>query len=405
MNFRLLPILALGALLMSAAACSSSAPAPSGTPAPKQSSGAGAGNPTAAPAAPAPTAAPKPAGGPAKMKSPEAGVQVFLWGVPDIGRDLKLAKDGGFTWVKQMFQWNYIERDGKGKFLWEEPDRLVKAANNYGLKIVARIDYSPDWAKATKSYNSPPKNMADFGDFIYALVSRYKTGSPNGQIGAYEIWNEPNLSREWGDKAPSAAEYVEMLKVAYMAAKKADPNAMIVTAGLSPTGTVSPEARPDDVFLDEMYKAGAKEYFDVLGAHAAGYKAPPEMSPDEIAAKKEYGGQRFFGFRRVEDLRQIMVKNGDDKKQVMVLEMGWTTDNRPGSPYAWHAVSEKEKGDYIVQAYQFAQKNWAPWIGLMSSIYLSAPQWTDKDEQYYWSLTDPNGTPRASYNIIKGKLP
>ena len=339
------------------------------------------------------------------MQSPEAGVQVFMWGVPDIGRDLKLAKDAGFTWVKQMFQWNYIERDGKGKFLWEEPDRLVKAANNYGLKIVARIDYSPDWAKATKGYNSPPEKMSDFGDFVYALASRYKTGSPYGHISAYEIWNEPNLSREWGDQPPNAAQYVEMLKAAYTAAKRADPNAVIITAGLSPTGTVSPEARPDDVYLDEMYKAGAKDYFDVLGAHAAGYKAPPEMSPDEIAANKDYGGQRFFGFRRVEDLRQIMVKNGDDKKQVAVLEMGWTTDNRPGSPYAWHAVTEQQKGEYIVRAYQYAQRNWAPWIGLMSTIYISAPQWTDKDEQYYWALTDPNGTPRASYNYIKGKLP
>ncbi|MHB1158728.1 MAG: cellulase family glycosylhydrolase [Chloroflexota bacterium] len=442
MKFRSLAILGLTASLMSAVACSSPAPAPSATsvPQPPATSAAPASNPTSAPAAataapatpgataaPAPTkaagsgAAPTPApsaiapsagsgaptstGGVARMKSPEAGVQLFMWGVADIGRDLKLAKDGGFTWVKQMFQWNFIERDGKGRYLWNEPDRLVKAANNYGLKMVARIDFSPDWAKASAGYNAPPQNLEDFGDFIYAVVSRYKAGSPYGQIHAYEIWNEPNLSREWGDKAPNAAEYVELLKVAYKAAKKADPSATIVTAGLSPTGTTSPEARPDDVYLEEMYKAGAKEYFDVLGVHAAGFKAPPETSPDEIAAKKEYGGQRFFGFRRVEDLRQIMVKNGDEKKQVMVLEMGWTTDNRPGSPYAWHAVTEKEKGEYIVRAYQYAQKSWAPWIGVMSTIYISAPHWTEKDEQYFWALTEPDGTPRASYDYVKGKLP
>ena len=196
-----------------------------------------------------------------------------------------------------------------------------------------------------------------------------------------------------------------MLKVAYQAAKKADPTAMIISAGLSPTGTVSPDARPDDLYLDEMYQAGAKDYFDVLGVDAPGYKAPPEMSPDEVASNKEYGGQRFFCFRRVEDLRRIMVKNGDEKKQVAVLEMGWTTDNRPGSPYAWHAVTETEKGDYIVRAYQYAQKNWSDWIGLITSIYISDPHWTVNNEQFYWSLTDPDGTPRPSYNIIKGKLP
>lgn len=409
MNYKHFTLLPFALMLALGAACSSSPPSPAAN---TQAQATAAAAP--APTAPASTAATPSAAAPsassgtvavAKMKSPEAGVQVFLWGSDKVERDLKLAKDAGFTWIKQMFQWNYIERDGKGKFMWNEPDRLVKAAGSAGLKIVARLDYQPTWARKDRPNNGPPDNYADFGDFVFALVSRYKTGSPNGTIPAYEIWNEPNLAREWGDKEPNAADYVKLLKVAYEAAKKADPNAIIVSAGLSPTGTTSVEARPDDVFLQDMYKAGAKGYFDVMGAHAAGFKAPPEMSPADIAANKDFGGQRFFGFRRVEDLRQIMVQNGDDKKQVMVLEMGWTTDNRPGSPYAWHAVTEKEKGDYIVRAYQYAQKNWAPWIGMMSSIYISDPNWTSKDEQYYWSLTDPDGSTRPSYAAIKGKLP
>lgn len=399
MRFRSISALGIGALLLLLAACSAPSPAPTSAPAaPKP-----AAQPTTAPAA-------RPVGEPVRMKSPEAGIQVFMWGSPSAERDLKLAKDAGFTWVKQMFQWDYIEQQGKGKFQWNEPDRLVKAATMLDMKIVARVDWTPIWARPAGApreggWNGPPANLADFGDFIGALVARYKTGSPNGRIHAIEIWNEPNLAREWGGKPPSASEYVEMLKVAYQAAKKADPSAVIISAGLTPTGTVSPEARPDDVYLEEMYKAGAKGNFDVLGVHAAGFKAPPEMSPDEIASKKEYGGQRFFGFRRVEDLRQIMVKNSDEAKQVAVLEMGWTTDNRPGSPYAWHAVTEQEKGEYLVRAYEYAKKNWSPWIGLMSSIYVSAPHWTVKDEQFYWSITDPDGKPRASYNYLKGKLP
>lgn len=341
------------------------------------------------------------------MNSPEAGVQVFLWGSPNVERDLELAKAAGFTWVKQMFQWDFIERDGKGQFMWNEPDRLVKAASLRGIKIVARLDFTPEWAKdpSSTSHNGPPADYEDFGDFVYALVDRYGPGSEYGEIAAFEIWNEPNLAREWGGKEPNATEYVELLKVAHEAAKRANPNAMVVTAGLSPTGTTSPEARPDDVYLEEMYQAGAEAYFDVLGVHAAGFKAPPETSPEELASRQDYGGQRFFGFRRVEDLREIMVENGDEDKQVMVLEMGWTTDDRPGSPYAWHAVTEEQKGDYIVRAYDYAAENWSPWIGLMSSIYISASHWTPDDEQYYWALTEPDGTPRESFNTIKGQLP
>jgi polysaccharide biosynthesis protein PslG len=356
----------------------------------------------------APIQAPLPqAGNVPRLASPEAGVQVFLWGSPYRERDLILARDAGFTWIKQMFQWDYIERDGKGVFLWDESDRIVRMADQAGLKIVARLDFSPEWAKdpSATTHNAPPAKYEDFGDFIYAFVGRYSPGSQFGVIHAFEIWNEPNLAREWGGKVPNAAEYVQLLKVAYTSAKRANPNAVIVTAGLTPTGTISPEARPDDLYLKEMYQAGAREYFDVLGVHAAGFKAPPETSLEELASRPEYGGQRFFGFRRVEDLRKIMVDNGDAGKQMMVLEMGWTTDNRPGSPYAWHAVSEAEKGEYIVRAYEYAARNWSPWMGLMSSIYISAPHWTEQDEQYYWSLTDPNGTPRLSYDYVKGKLP
>ena len=71
-----------------------------------------------------------------------------------------------------------------------------------------------------------------------------------------------------------------MLRTAYEAAKAADPSIMVIRAGLSPTGTDDDTARPDDVYLQWMYDAGAEQYFDVLGAHGAGYKAPPDMSPE-----------------------------------------------------------------------------------------------------------------------------
>ena len=45
---------------------------------------------------------------------------------------------------------------------------------------------------------------------------------------------------------------------------------------------------------------------------------------------------RIYVFRHVEDLRKIMVDNGDSGKQVMVLEFGWDSDNRPDSLYKWH---------------------------------------------------------------------
>jgi len=334
------------------------------------------------------------------MQSPEYGMQAFLWWRPETAdRDLGMIRDAGFTWVKQTFGWRDIEGAGKGQFDWSRTDRILQQVDKYGLHIVVRLDSQPQWAGGGYPLVGPPDNLQDFADFCSALATRYK-----GRIDAYEIWNEPNLAREWGGKTPNPAEYVALLRVAYQAIKAADPQAIVITAGLSPTGTQPPTAMPDTDYLRGMYQAGMKGSYDVLGLHAPGYKAPPELSPDEAAANKPmWGGERFFCFRHVEDMRKIMEENGDAATQVAILEFGWTSDPRPDSPYHWHAVDETlQKPDYLVGAYKWAKEHWRPWIGLMSLVYIGNPDWTPNDEQWYWSITNPDvGSPRASYIKLK----
>jgi hypothetical protein len=324
-----------------------------------------------------------------RLHSPEYGVQAFLWWKPETTkRDLTFVQDLGFQWVKQNIAWRDIETQQKGHFEWELADNVVRRVGKRGnLKLLARIDRQPFWSQApgTASLdNAPPANLQDFGDFCYALADRYK-----GKIAAYQVWNEPNLAREWGNQLPSPEQYAELLKVCYTAIKRADPGALVISAAMAPTGTRSADVLPDDEFIDRMYQAGAAPYFDILGVNAPGYKAPPEMSPDEVAARPDLGGQRFFAFRHVEDIRRIMEKYGDSDKQVAILEFGWTTD--PLHPeYAWHAVTEKEQADYMVRAYQYAYDHWSPWISIMSALTLADPGWTPNDEQYWWAITYPD---------------
>ncbi len=246
--------------------------------------------------------------------------------------------------------------------------------------------------------NQPPIDYQDFGDICGVMAERYQ-----GRIAAYQVWNEPNLSREWGEKPPNPAEYTALLKVCYEAIKAADPEAIVISAGLAPTGTSSPEAMPDMDFLQGMYDAGAADYFDVLGVHAPGFKAPPEMSPDEVmAAEGEYGNGRWFTFRHVEDMRAIMVANGDSEKQVAIMEMGWMLHQDLHEGYTWHGVTEAEQADYLVRAYQFAQKNWRPWIGVMTTVYMADAAWTpEENEQWWWSIVLPDGTPREAYWALR----
>ncbi len=316
-------------------------------------------------------------------------MQAHLWWDEDIARrDMDLIRDAGFGWVKENVGWRDVEGAAKGAFNWYFTDRIVADAEERGLKVLFRLDSEPAWAvppRGVLSDNGPPEHPQDFGDFCRALAERY-----TGRVQAYQVWNEPNLAREWGGYPPDAEGYVELLRACYVGVKSADPRALVVSAGLAPTGTGLPEAVPDIDYLTQMYEAGAAPYFDALGLNAPGYKAPPELAPADAAASPAYGGQRFFCFRHVEDMRDIMVAHGDERKQVVVLEMGWTTDPRPDSPYHWHAVSPEQKADYLVRAFEYAEEHWSPWIGVMNVLSIPDPKWTEEDEQYWWAITEPS---------------
>ncbi|MCE5259510.1 MAG: endo-1,4-beta-xylanase [Chloroflexi bacterium] len=336
------------------------------------------------------------------LNSPEYGMQVFPWWRPEVGsRDMQVVRDAGFTWVKVGFGWRDIEGAGKGEFDWSRTDTIVNMANDIGVKLLVRIDHQPAWAGGGFPLNGPPDNLQDLADFLTALVTRYK-----GRIQAYQIWNEPNLAREWGGQTPDPAAFADLLAVSYEAIKSIDSHALVISGGLSPTGTWDDQTRPDDWYLETLYinMGSSTGYFDLLGLHAPGFKAAPEMDPADVAADSNYGGQRAFCFRHIEDMRKIMVQYGDENKQVAILEFGWTSDPRPDSTYYWHAVSEETKADYLVRAYQYAKANWSPWIGLMSLIYIVDPDWTEANEQYWWAISDP-GYPdfiaRPAYEALK----
>ncbi len=346
--------------------------------------------------------APIPTPSPTHLKSPEYGIQAFLWWKPEITkRDLTLVQQMGFTWVKQNIAWRDIEI-AKGQYNWSLADDVVRRVGRRdGIKLLVRLDRQPFWSQAPNTDpldNAPPANLNDFGSFCQAFADRFK-----GKIAAYEVWNEPNLAREWGNQPPNPQQYVELLKGCYLGIKSADPNAIVISAGLAPTGTSDQTAMPDDQFFDQMYQAGAANYFDILGVDAPGYKAPPEISPADVAARSDLGGQRFFAFRHVEDIRAIMEKYHDAAKQIAILEFGWTTDPIHAA-YAWHAVTEQQQADYMVRAYQYAYDHWSPWISIMSALTLPDPFWTPDDEQYWWAITYPDwpeNKVRPAYDALK----
>jgi len=365
---------ALGLALFAASLLAACAPPPAPTP-------AAAPTATSLPTYDGPLA-PEPIAGP-HFESLTYGIQAFLWWSPDARTfDLEMIRLMNFTHVKQIFAWEDIQ-PRPDVWDWSRADEVVAEVLYRERQLVARLDHPPAWAivdPATRA-DGVPFDVEAYAAFCGALADRYK-----GRIAAYQVWNEPNLQREWAGHAPDAAGYIRLLGACYTAIKAADPAAIVISAGLAPTETEPPAAVPDERYLQQMFDAGLSAVYDVLGLHAPGYNNPPEMSPDEAEAA---GLRRWMVFRHVEDMRRIQIANGDAGRQVALLEFGWHINPGIHPDYAWFAVDEATQAAYLVGAYRYAAEHWRPWVGLMSTIYIAAPDWTEADEEYWWAVTTP----------------
>ena len=321
------------------------------------------------------------------------GIQAFLWwDTGYAGLHLDWVYMLALNAVKQTFAWENLEPES-GVWDFSQADRILNEVERRGIDLVIRLGQVPTWATSVDLdrpdvVDAPPDDLSDWATYCGTLAERYK-----GRVKAYQIWNEPNLTREWGGAPPNAADYVELLRLCSEAIHAADPDAILISAGLAPTGTYDDNAHRDDIYLDAMYREGFQQYIDVVGAHAPGWGHPPEYGPDD--AERD-GNPRWATFRRIEDLRKIMLQHDDAARQMAILEFGWTID--PVNPdYRWHAVTEEQQAQYIVDAYAYAAEHWRPWVGLMTLVYLPKQIWTENDEQYWWAITTPEGGLRRAF--------
>src|SRR4029079_2396392 len=155
-----------------------------------------------------------------------------------VDKTLQMAQEAGLSWVKQHFPWEDIElRKGKfwndqlNKSTWEKYDRIVDTAHKHGLEIIARLDRPPSRARQDNSIaEAPPDDFDDYGDFVAAVVERYK-----GKIRYYQLWNEPNIYPEGGNRAVAPVASPRLLQIGYQRAKAVDPNVRILSAPLAQT--------------------------------------------------------------------------------------------------------------------------------------------------------------------------
>jgi hypothetical protein len=306
-------------------------------------------------------------------------------------RTLEMARAAGIGWIKQQFSWEEIEPRQKGEFEWAKYDRIVDLAEQYGMDLIARLDRPPDWTRQDNQFKTrPPDDFEDYGDFVYEVVRRYR-----GRVGYVQIWNEPNLSAEWGFQRVDAVAYTRLLAVAYRRAKEADPDVVVLSAPLAMTlEDASMRGNHNDlVFLEEMYRAGADEFFDVLSSNAFGFDRPPEDPPDA----------EVLNFRRVELQRQIMERYGDGDKAVWIDEYGWNAApaSFPDELLTWERVTEMQQAEYTVRGIAWARAQW-PWLGVVNIWYFRQVGDVPPDRAaYYFALVDPEFNPQPVYEALR----
>jgi hypothetical protein len=87
---------------------------------------------------------------------------------------------------------------------------------------------------------------------------------------AIEVWNEPNIDREWQIGSISPAAYTRLLCAAYSAIKAANPNTAVISAAPAPTGYFggcSTSGCDDAPWMAGLRDAGAANCMDYIGAH------------------------------------------------------------------------------------------------------------------------------------------
>jgi hypothetical protein len=290
-------------------------------------------------------------------------------------------------------------------------DAQIDAFSGNGVKILLTVSSAPDWARSTTAESGPPTDFDDYANFIGALAGRYK-----GKVQAYEIWNQPNIRREWNGRPLSAASYVELLRKAYTAVKSKDSDALIVSAGLAPTGfNDSVNAINDRVFLRQEYANGLAYYADAVAAHPDGFANPPDSSCC-VATPGVTGwfNDRSFYFRdTLKDYRDIMVQNAAGGTFLWVTEFGWgSSDGVVSDPNTVSQnfgfvkfTTQAQQAQYVPRAYELAKT--LGYVGPMFAFNLNYCQVVGNQPSSseftscYYSLLDGSGAPRPVYNALK----
>lgn len=224
---------------------------------------------------------PTPTPGPTPVRDFALGGQVRG---PD---NLDIAQQAGMTWIKVQIRYS-------PGAIAESTVRDLEAYQGY--RLLASVVGHPEHIRdGGRNY------YHQFAEFLAQLSLAAE---------AIEVWNEPNIQKEWPGDQIDPFEYTEMLRIAHAAIKSRNPATIVISGAPAPTGVNIPgEVMSDDNFIEGMFRAGAREYMDCIGIHYNAGATPPNETTGHPA--DDGSGHYSWYFRPM-------------------MELYWNTFNPPG---------------------------------------------------------------------------
>lgn len=358
---------------------------------------------SSATATPLPTAKATPAypayEGPTLNQS-QIGVQVYLHRV-DVNELVDHLQELGVGWVKVQVSWKLYE-PAPGQYSEErfgDLDKLINAAQTNNIRVMLSVAKAPEWSRPTTELDGPPGDFDLYRQFMQTLAQRYQN-----QVAAYELWNEPNLQREWNGVPLDAAALVTLIEAGAEGVGAADPNALIISGAPAVTGIDDGVTAIDDRrYFRTMLVAGVAPMVDGFGVHPYGWANPPDSTVEmpDTAVPSHNNHPSFFFLNTLQDYAALLTGFGITDKQLWVTEFGWGSFEQFGADPPPEAgfmanVTEWQQALYTQRAFVLGQErpsvgpmilwnlNFAPWIGAAFS-------------ESGYSLLRPDGSARPAY--------
>lgn len=302
----------------------------------------------------------------------------------------RLREHLGIKWIKLQIPWEDMQPNGANEMspFFQRVQLYIEDADRRQFNILLSVVKAPNWARSIVQEDGPPDDPQLFANFLTLMLNQF-----GDSIDAVEVWNEPNLIREWQGSLPfNGAGYMQLFTPAYQAIRAYSPTLSIVTAGLAPTGNTGGSVN-DRTFLEQMYANGLGNYRDVyVGTHPYSWGNAPDATC--CGTRGWDDDPHFFFADNVRDYRQIMNAGGHGDVPMWITEFGWATWDRFPSAVPqgedWMLFNDRwAQAEYTIRAFEIGQQNSD--IGVM---FL----WNLNFATLYGMIV--NSDERAAYSIV-----